>query len=343
MTEPRGLVVVGASAGGVEALRTCVSGLSAGFDGAVCIVLHIPRSGTSALPGILSRSGPLPAVHATDGCQLQAGRIYVAPTNLHMLVEDGRLRLSHGPAENGHRPAIDPLFRSAAREWGAAVVGVVLSGTRDDGAYGLSTVARHGGFGLVQDPEEALYPWMPRHALDLMPQAAIMPVGKMGGALRQLLQDMSGPAPTTVADDAQVDAEDAMAKLEDLTAEDAGGLPAGFGCPSCHGSLFELPGNRFRCRVGHAWTAAGLLEEQGAVLEGALWMALRSLEEKSSLSRRMAESARLRGNASTAARYQEVASDAEGSGRVIRRLIDQLGRLEDKTPGGDAAAVPAAS
>jgi two-component system chemotaxis response regulator CheB len=343
MTEPRGLVVVGASAGGVEALRTLVSGLSAGFDGAVCIVLHIPRSGTSALPGILSRSGPLPAAHATDGCQLEAGRVYVAPTNLHLLVAQRRLRLSHGPAENGHRPAIDPMFRSAARGWGAAVVGVVLSGTRDDGAYGLSIVARHGGSGLVQDPEEALYPSMPQRALDVMPQARVMPVGKMGGVLGELLRDMSGPAPRPVAGDAQVEAEDAIAELEDLTAEDAGGRPAGFGCPSCHGSLFELPGSRFRCRVGHAWTAAGLLEEQGAVLEGALWMALRSLEEKSSLSRRMAESASLRGSASTAERYQEAAGDAEGSGRVIRRLIDQLGRLEDKAPGGNAASVPAAS
>jgi two-component system chemotaxis response regulator CheB len=335
MTEPRGLVVVGASAGGVEALRTFVSGLSLGFDGAVCVVLHIPRSGTSSLPHILSRCGPLPVADASDGCELQAGRIYVAPTNFHVLVSDGRLRLSRGPAENGHRPAVDPLFRSAAREWGAAVVGVVLSGTRDDGAYGLSTIARHGGSGLVQDPDEALYPSMPRHAAELMPQARVMPVSKMGEVLTRLLRGMSGPAPITAADDAQVDAAAAVANVEALTAEDIGGLPAGFGCPSCQGALFELPGDRhssrFRCRVGHAWTAAGLLEEHGGALEGALWMALRSLEEKASLSRRMADAAKLRGSTSTAERYREVGDDAERAGRVMRRLIDQLGQLEDKT------------
>jgi two-component system chemotaxis response regulator CheB len=342
LTEPRGLVVVGASAGGVEALRAFVSGLPMGFGGAVCVVLHIPRSGTSALPHILARNCSLPVAHATDGGRLEAGRIYVAPTNFHVLVAGGRLRLSRGATENGHRPAVDPLFRSAAREWGAAVVGVVLSGTRDDGAYGLAAIARHGGAALVQDQDEALYPSMPRHAAALVPQARSMPVGKMGAVLAELLDEMSGPAPAgAAADDAREGAEDAMADLEDVTAEAAGGRPAGFGCPSCHGALFELPGNRhaprFRCRVGHAWTAAGLLEEQGAALEGALWMALRSLEEKASLSRRMADAAALRGSGSTAERYREAGDDAEGAGRVIRRLIDQLGRLEDNAPASDGS------
>ncbi|GAB3845735.1 chemotaxis protein CheB [Dactylosporangium cerinum] len=209
MGDPRGLVVVGASAGGVEALRSFVAGLPGTLDAAVCVVLHIPRSGTSALPHLLRRAGRHPVVHATDGCQLEAGTVYVAPPNFHVLVADGRLRLSRGPTENGHRPAVDPLFRSAARAWGRGVVGVVLSGSRDEGAFGLATIAQHGGFGLVQAPAEALYPSMPAHATELVPQARVMPVGAMGAVLAELLDGMSGPAPASQSGDARVDGEDA--------------------------------------------------------------------------------------------------------------------------------------
>ncbi|GAA2618538.1 chemotaxis protein CheB [Dactylosporangium fulvum] len=335
----KGLVVVGASAGGVEALRTFAAGLPAGLEAAVCVVLHVPRSGISTLPHILNRSGPLPAAHAAEGCALEAGRIYVAPPNFHVLVNDGRLRLSRGPAENGHRPAADPLFRSAARSWGSSVVGVVLSGSRDDGASGLATIARHGGLTLVQDPEEALYRSMPLQAMELVPAARVVPCRQMGPVLGGLIADMTGPVPVAAVDDARVDVEDAMATMEDLTADEAGGVPAGLACPDCHGALFELPGERatgFRCRVGHAWTAAALLDEQGEALEGALWMALRSLEEKAALSRRMAESAQFRGSLSTAVRYSEVSADAEAAGRIIRKLIEQLGDLDDKTRVADA-------
>lgn len=327
--------MVGASAGGVEALRSFVATLPVSLDAAVCVVLHIPRAGTSVLPHILGRAGRLPVWHATDGCPLEAGTVYVAPPNVHVLVADGRLRLSRGPTENGHRPAIDPLFRSAVRTWGNSVIGVVLSGSRDDGAYGLATIAQHGGVGLVQEPGEALYPSMPVQAAELVPGAQVLPVAAMGAAIEQLLDGMTGREPAVLSGDGQVDAEDAMTGMEDLTADVAGGVPAGFGCPSCHGALFETPGGhrppRFRCRVGHAWSAVGLLEEQGEALEGALWMALRSLEEKSALSRRMADSAFSRGSVEIAERYSEVGRDADEAGRVIRQLIEQLGSIEDTT------------
>ncbi|WP_426514126.1 chemotaxis protein CheB [Dactylosporangium sp. McL0621] len=334
MTEPRGIVVVGASAGGVEALRTFVGGLPADLPGAVCVVLHVPRTGTSALPQILSRSGPLPAVHGTDGAALEAGCVYVAPPNQHLLIRDGRMRLSHGPVENGHRPAADPLFRSAARWWGAAALGVVLSGNRDDGAYGLSEIVRQGGSGFVQDPGEALYPSMPNHAVAQVPTARTLPAGRMGATLAELLAELPGPAPREVVELAEIDVEDAMAAMEDVTADEVGGIPAGFGCPSCHGALFELPAapGRFRCRVGHAWSAPGLLDELGGSLEGALWMALRSLEEKAALSRRMASAAKLRGYGSTALRYGEAADEAETAGKTIRHLIERLAALENDVP-----------
>jgi two-component system chemotaxis response regulator CheB len=335
VTTPRGLVVVGASAGGVQALRSLVEALPADLDAAVCVVLHIPRSGTSALPHILDRCGPLPAVHATEGAQLESGRIYVAPANVHLLLVDHRLRLSHGPAENGHRPAADPLFRSAARSWGRAVIGVVLSGSRDDGSFGLATIARHGGVAIVQDPGEALYAGMPKHAIEAVPTARVLPVAGIGAVLGELVPRLRGPDPIKSDDDVLLDAEDAMADLFDVTADELGATPAGFGCPNCHGALFEMPdqpGPRYRCRVGHAWTAATLHDEQSDALETALWTALRSLEEKSALCRRMAESASSRGNSSTAARYTDVTAETEQAGRVIRRLIQRIGTLDT---GGD--------
>ncbi len=211
---------------------------------------------------------------------------------------------------------------------------MVLSGSRDDGAFGLATIVEHGGAGLVQAPAEALHPSMPVQAAELVPDARVMPVAAMGAALAEMTDGMTGPAPVPLSGDAQVVAEDAMAAMEDLTAESAGGVPAGFGCPSCHGALFELPGGhrppRFRCRVGHAWSALGLIEEQGEALEGALWMALRSLEEKAALSRRMADSASMRGSVMTAERYNEVSRAADDAGRIIRQLIEQLGSVEDK-------------
>ncbi|BCJ56388.1 hypothetical protein Asp14428_78630 [Actinoplanes sp. NBRC 14428] len=163
--EHRDVVAVGASAGGVEALRALVAGLPDGYPGAVLVVLHVPRDSPSALPAILTRSGPLPAATAVDGEELRHGRIYVAPNDHHLLALEGRIRLTRGPAENGHRPAVDPLFRSVARSYAERAVGVVLSGSRDDGAAGLTSIAARGGTTVVQDPADALYPWMPRAAI----------------------------------------------------------------------------------------------------------------------------------------------------------------------------------
>src|SRR4051794_29338505 len=160
----RDVIVIGASAGGVEALRTVVAGLPADLPAAVLIVLHVPRSGPSALPTILDRVTSLPVRPAVDGEPLRHGRVYVAPVDRHLLLIGNRIRLSRGPAENGHRPAIDPMFRSAARAFGPRVIGVVLSGSRDDGAAGLAVIADRSGMTVVQDPADALFASMPRGA-----------------------------------------------------------------------------------------------------------------------------------------------------------------------------------
>jgi len=322
---------VGASAGGVEALRTLAAGLPADLPASVLVVLHVPRASPSALPAILRRVCPLPVRAAVDGEPLRHGRIYVARADHHLLVIDGYIRLSRGPAENGHRPAIDPLFRSAARGHGPRVIGVVLSGTRGDGATGLLTIARQGGATIVQDPEDAIFPFMPQAALDQVTADHVVPVAKIGPLLGELttltVPDQFGPAP-----DQALAMEVAMAELAPVTAEDLPGRPAGYGCPACGGSLFEVqsePAPRYRCRVGHAWSAESLLEEQTAGLEGALWMALRALEEKASLSERMAATARVRGQEHVSARYKGTAQEAEEAGALIRRLIDRIGAVSN--------------
>jgi two-component system chemotaxis response regulator CheB len=326
MTERRDIVAVGASAGGVEALRGLVAGLPPDFPGAVLVVLHIPRDAPSALPAILDRSGPLPAQQAADGEPVRRGRIYVAPNDRHLLLFDGHLRLTRGPAENGHRPAVDPLFRSVARAAGRRAVGVVLSGSRDDGAAGLASIAAVGGITVAQEPSDALYPGMPTAALTAVAIDHSLPAAKLGGLLAGIATMDLPPEPHDTPDDALLDAEVAMSRLAPITTDELRMPPSGYGCPDCGGALFELGDTllpRYRCRVGHAWSPDSLLDEQAQALESALWVALRALEEKSSLSRRMAD--RQPPHTASSCRFRDMADDAAAAGVTIRRLIGRLG------------------
>jgi two-component system chemotaxis response regulator CheB len=326
MTERRDIVAVGASAGGVEALRGLVAGLPPDFPGAVLVVLHIPRDAPSALPAILDRSGPLPAQQAADGEPVRRGRIYVAPNDRHLLLFDGHLRLTRGPAENGHRPAVDPLFRSVARAAGRRAVGVVLSGSRDDGAAGLASIAAVGGITVAQEPSDALYPGMPTAALTAVAIDHSLPAAKLGGLLAGIATMDLPPEPHDTPDDALLDAEVAMSRLAPITTDELRMPPSGYGCPDCGGALFELGDTllpRYRCRVGHAWSPDSLLDEQAQALESALWVALRALEEKSSLSRRMAD--RQPPHTASSSRFRDMADDAAAAGVTIRRLIGRLG------------------
>lgn len=181
------IVVIGASAGGVEALARLVAGLPESFRIPIFVVLHIPPT-TSFLPEILSRAGPLPSVHAIDGDTVEPGRVVIAPPDSHLLLEPGRVRLDGGPRENGHRPAINPLFRSAAEAYGAGVIAVVLSGSLHDGALGVVAVHRRGGLVVVQDPNEAAYPAMPASAIDATPPDQVLPIS----AIAELLATLDG-------------------------------------------------------------------------------------------------------------------------------------------------------
>ena len=188
-----GIVVVGASAGGVEALAELAASLPSELSAAVFVVLHLPPTGTSALPEILHRHGPLPAAHVKDGEPIQPGRIYVAPPDHHVLLRTGHVHLSRGPRENGHRPAIDPLFRSAAREYATRVIGLVLSGALDDGTAGLLAIKSRGGIAVVQDPADALYPGMPSNALGHVPVDHVLPAASIGKLLARLIAASAEP------------------------------------------------------------------------------------------------------------------------------------------------------
>jgi two-component system, chemotaxis family, protein-glutamate methylesterase/glutaminase len=322
----RDVVVVGASAGGVEALRSLVAGLPAAFPAAVMIVLHLPRSSPSALPAILSRAGPLPARAAIDGEPLTPGRIYVAPVDRHLIIVDHRIRLSHGAAENGHRPAIDPLFRSAAYVFGPRAIGVVLSGSRDDGSAGLAAIASRGGITIVQDPDEAIHAAMPLAALEQVEANHVLPAAKIGGALAEILRDEAGAGPAE--EDEHLAAEVAISELSSITTDQVFDAPAGYGCPACGGSLYALPSGpvpRFRCRVGHAWSPDSLLDEQSAALESGLWAALRALEERRALSRSLAESRAYDDLPLRRERYAAMAEEADRGAAAIRTMIDNIG------------------
>lgn len=325
------VVVVGASAGGVEALRALCAGLPVDFPAPVVVVLHIPRSAPSALPAILGRAGPLSAVPVEKGTPLRDGVLHVAPADRHVLISsrDGldRLHLSAGPSENGHRPAIDPLFRSAAATFGPRAVGLVLSGTRDDGTAGLLAIAEQRGAALVQDPADALYQAMPRSALEHVPGARAYPAAKLGGVLSELLADPDRARVARPEYDELLRAEVDMASMTGQarsTAQWDGAEPSGFSCPNCDGVLFELPGGpppRFRCRVGHAWSPQSLSSAQEYGADGALWKALRALEEKASLLRRLADHAGQGGHHRSAAAYQCKADETDSGAARVRELI----------------------
>lgn len=324
MPVQRDVVVIGASAGGVEALRQLVRVLPGNFPAAILVVMHLAPGGTSALPQILGRAGELPAVAATHGRPLSAGVVHVAPPDRHLLIEDGVLFLSHGPTESGHRPAVNATFRSAAIAAGPAAVGVVLSGALDDGALGLRAIVDRGGAALVQDPDEALYPGMPESALARTPTEHVYPVEVLGKVLDKLVRApvpaaaVAPPSPALLLEDRI--ARDGV-RLDAVVPDDVT-PPSGHSCPDCGGSLVEVGGRdgHYRCRIGHGWSAEALLGAHDLEFERALWTALRSLDEKTALARRMQENAGDRIGL-LGRRYENTVRECVAAAETLRRFL----------------------
>lgn len=327
----RDIIVIGASAGGIEALQEIVRALPARFPASIFVTVHFPETGTSRLPRILARAGQLAAVHATDGETIVHERIYVARPDFHLLPGSQGVRLVRGPRENGNRPAIDPMFRSAAVSFGPRVIGVVLSGNLDDGTSGLAAIKRNGGVAVVQDPEEALFPSMPQSAVDHVEVDRIVPLRSMGKTLVDLVAE---PLRDITPSPAQDDLMEKRYSAVDLDAiehtEQHPGTVSLFGCPDCGGVLWEIQDGafvRYRCRVGHAWTSDALLNKQSETFDDALWTAVRALEESAALSRQIAERHRARGVARLASRFDDQAANAEHRAAIIRNSI-----LEHQSP-----------
>ncbi len=340
----RDIIVVGTSAGGVETLVRLVRGLPAGFPASVFVVCHVPPTARSVLPAILSRAGPLPATHAADGEAFVPGHIYVAPPDYHMLLApDGRVRLTRGARENHHRPAADPLFRSAARNYGPRVIGVVLTGGQSDGAAGLLAVRTAGGVGVVQDPRDAVVAVMPQTATEIAGADHVVPLAEMPRLLIELVRE-----PKTLQSEAGAEAmtpppNDPMERSSEVVEDtmkaqardERRGQVAPYTCPECGGSLWQIDEPRliqFRCHVGHAYDAEVLLAEQTDALEAALWTAVRTFREKSVLTQQLATHERARGNAEAARRFEEQAAQMSRYATLIVEHVLRAGGEGENIP-----------
>jgi two-component system chemotaxis response regulator CheB len=331
------IVVIGASAGGIPALMTLVQELPRDLPAALFVVVHIPPYSVSRLPQILSRSGPLPATHAVDGEPIQPGHIYVAPPDRHLQVRQGRIALSRGPRENHSRPAIDPLFRSAARAYGSRVIGVVLSGALYDGSLGLLAVKTRGGMAIVQDPREAAVDSMPRSALKLVEADAVLSAGEIAPLLMECVGMPAGEQGGAVVVDREerlktVITEDFAEQSHDGRAEET----SVYTCPDCGGVLWQDgAGARlgFRCHVGHAYAPEVLLSQKSEEFESALWASLRLLKEKATLTRQLATRTRAGGNdgnEAVANRIEEQAERDELYARTIQELLETMPNPADQ-------------
>lgn len=320
----RNLVVVGASAGGVEALQRVISGLSVTLRACVLVVLHTSADSGRLLPRIFQRCSRMPVMEAQDAVPLENGRIYVAQPDLHLLVEDGLIRVIPGPRENRHRPAIDPLFRSAATSHGRRTIGVVLTGMLDDGTSGLMLLRARGGAAIVQEPSTAMFPSMPEHALAQVPDAHVVPLEKIAACITRLTEEELPDNSEKLENNGGGSPRDAAKMVEGMEEENNSAVNSGFSCPECGGVLREVDDNgflRFRCRVGHAYTARVLAAEQWIGIDTALWSALRALEESAALHRRLAERD-VKGLLTPA--HRERAENTEQNAKTLREFLVQL-------------------
>lgn len=338
----RDIVVVGASSGGRAPIKELVAGLPADFPAAMLVVLHSGLTWDDSFPRLLSESGPLPAAHATDGEPILPGRIYCARPDRHLVVREGLLRVTKGPKENHFRPAIDPLFRSAARAFGSRVVGVVMSGRLDDGSRGMTLVNRRGGVSVVQSPDEAESPEMPESVLSACAVDFVLPVREMAKTLVDLARGtIAVPVDATVDREAKNSGQDEWAEIaaygdQAYTKNEELGKSSGFTCPDCGGALFERDEDAapwMRCHVGHTYSPAGLIAAQEEEVEAALWTALRTLEEAVGFRKQMTTRMRERGLKTLSEQFAREIVEYEQQAATLRRLLLGDGRTE-RAPDG---------
>jgi len=319
----RDIIVIGGSAGATAPLKQILARLPKDLPAAVFVVLHIPAQGIGILSTVASAAGPLPVLQAESGMVIQNGHVYLAAPDHHLLLFESHMMLGRGPRENMVRPAIDPLFRSAALQYGPRVIGVVLSGLLADGAAGLNAIKRCGGITLVQDPADAVADEMPTRALETTTVDLCVTSAKIGDVLSDLVREPAGtalPVPPEIRLEVEIAAGERIGSDRLKAIAD----PAPFTCPGCGGVLSEVKGSpplRFRCQVGHAYTADALAKEQEGRVDEALRVALRIIEERAELVHRMAEDGRHSGRVAVARMYEQRATEYREYADMIRRVM----------------------
>lgn len=318
------IIVVGASSGGIDALKALVSDLPRDLQATIFIALHVAPYSLGILPEILECAGQLPATNARDRERFVPGRIYVAPPDHHLLVEpSGFTRITRGPRENRFRPAADPLFRSAARAYGPRVIGVVLTGWLDDGTAGLFAVKERGGTAVVQHPDDSFAPAMPLNAIKRVEIDHIVPLKEIAPLLVRLVESPAAEEGDYPVSD-KLETEVKIAK--EGNAIESGvmrlGEPSSYACPECHGVLLELKEGshvRFRCHTGHAYSLDSLLADITEKTEESLWTTIRSLEEGSLFLRQLAEHFSEHHNGTDAETFLKKAREAQRRADLVRQ------------------------
>jgi two-component system chemotaxis response regulator CheB len=330
----RDVIVVGGSAGGVEAALALARGLPVDLPAAVLITLHRAQGYPGLLAQILDNAGPLPAVMAEEGQYLERGRIYVAPPDRHLLVEHDHLHVRRGPRENHSRPAIDPLFRSAAATCLTRTIGVLLSGMLNDGTSGLLAIKHCGGLAVVQDPKDAAYPEMPRNALAYVAVDHVLPLAGIAPLLAARAATPPPSPPAKVPEEIRIEALIAAEELFVMPDQHRLGTLSPLTCPECDGSLQEIREDglvRYRCHTGHAFTLEALRVAAGEAWERTLYGAMRAQQQQAMVVRRMADEARRQGDRRAAEEFERRARDYEEGAKVIQRLAACGGEVAPAT------------
>jgi two-component system chemotaxis response regulator CheB len=318
------VIVIGASTGGLNALKKIFSALPADLPAPIFVVLHIGPS-ESILPKILGMHSKLPVVHATDGAVIESGKIFVAPPDHHLVLEADHMHLSRSARENHARPAIDPLFRSAAVAYRRRVIGVVLTGNLDDGTVGLQAIKAYGGTAIVQDPDEAEAQSMPLSASRYVDTDYCLGLDEIAPTLTRLAHQAAAED-NMMNENRAVSLENKVALTGRIFEDeiDSIGTRSTQTCPECGGNLWSIDGSnplRFRCHTGHAYTAESLLQHQSESTEQAVWAAVRALHERYTLLKRLADGARTNGYDQQAQEYEASAASAAEHAESLRQLI----------------------
>lgn len=320
----RDIVAVGTSAGGVEALTTLVAGLPAGLPAAVFVVLHLSPRHPSFLSQVVGRGARLPVVTVARSTRFRPGTVYLASPDHHLIVDRTRVHARHGPRENWSRPSVDVLFRSVAEAHGPRAVGVVLTGFLDDGSAGLAAVKREGGVTVVQDPDDALFPDMPKNAIESAPVDHCVPLREIPALLARLVRGPAARRPRPTPSQ-EVAIENEIAK-GDMNGRAIGkiGTPSTLVCPECSGPLWELRDGdllRFRCQVGHAFNADTMLAAQDDFVERSLWVALGAIQARATLWKKLADRMNAPHLRRLARHYRDKEADARRDIARLRGLL----------------------